>query len=245
MRAPSEPTRSSTNRVATFGAYQVIINAKVRSRSTIRACAAAINLALNRQGVIQAFRPRSRSTSRAGCRTAASSRHPRDTIATLPGYRPDKTQDIADAQQTAGRCRLPERHPGCRAALGLGRRRTPRSWRPAIQDQLKQRAQHRRSTSASRSARCWWRTRRPGGSRWCSTRRRPDLRLLAAWQHLLQDGRLAELRRLQQSEVRRPAQAVRSWRLDTTKRRDADRPDAGHCSIRTRRGSSSAIPITC
>jgi peptide/nickel transport system substrate-binding protein len=87
-----------TNRVTTFGAYQVIINTRVKPFDDPRV-RRAVHLALNRQGLIQAFVTQEQIDLSRWVPHGGQFATPRDTIATLPGYRADKTQDLADARK--------------------------------------------------------------------------------------------------------------------------------------------------
>ena len=87
-----------TNRVTTFGAYQVIINAHQKPFDDPRV-RRAVHLALNRQGLIEAFKTQEQIDLSRWVPHGGQFATPRDTIATLPGYRADKTQDIADARK--------------------------------------------------------------------------------------------------------------------------------------------------
>src|SRR5207248_4137106 len=87
-----------TNRVTSFGAYQVIINTRQKPFDDPRV-RRAVHLALNRQGLIEAFKTQEQIDLSRWVPHGGQFATPRDTIATLPGYRADKTQDIADARK--------------------------------------------------------------------------------------------------------------------------------------------------
>jgi len=87
-----------TNRVTSFGAYQVIFNTRQKPFDDPRVRRAA-HLALNRQGLIQAFITQEQIDLSRWVPHGGEFATPRDKIATLPGYRADKTQDIADARK--------------------------------------------------------------------------------------------------------------------------------------------------
>ena len=88
----------NTNRVTTFGAYQVIMNTRVKPFDDPRV-RRAVHLALDRQGLIQAFSTQEQIDLSRWVPHGGMFATPRDKIATLAGYRPDKTQDIADARK--------------------------------------------------------------------------------------------------------------------------------------------------
>ena len=123
-----------TNRVTTFGAYQVIMNTKVKPFDDPRV-RRAVHLALNRQGVIEAFKTQEQIDLSRWVPHGGEFATPRATIATLPGYRPDKTQDIADARKLLADAGLAS---GVQVEL-LSASVPPHAeiMAPAIQDQLK------------------------------------------------------------------------------------------------------------
>lgn len=123
-----------TNRVTTFGAYQVIINTKVKPFDDPRV-RRAVHLALNRQGVIEAFKTQEQIDLSRWVPHGGEFATPRDTIATLPGYRADKTQDVADARKLMADAGLAN---GVQVEL-LSASVPPHAeiMAPAIQDQLK------------------------------------------------------------------------------------------------------------
>ena len=88
----------NTNRVTTFGAYQVIINVRQKPFDDPRV-RRAVHLALNRQGLIQAFQTQEQIDLSRWVPHGGEFATPQDKILTLPGYRVDKTQDIADARK--------------------------------------------------------------------------------------------------------------------------------------------------
>jgi peptide/nickel transport system substrate-binding protein len=88
----------NTNRVTTFGAYQVIMNVRQKPFDDPRV-RRALHLALDRQGLIQAFSTQEQIDLSRWVPHGGEFATPRDKIATLAGYRPDKTQDIADARK--------------------------------------------------------------------------------------------------------------------------------------------------
>ena len=119
----------------------------------------------------------------------------------MPGYRPDKTQDVADAKKLLADAGFPNGIPGVELLCASV---APHAeiMAPAIQDQLKRAlgieikirvAERSLLVEDEKAGRFTLVLDTPGGA---------DLGLLADRQHLLQDGRLAELRRLQQREVR-------------------------------------------
>lgn len=124
-----------TNRVGNFGAYQVIINTKVKPFDDPRVCR-AINLVLNKQGLIQAYSTQEQIDLSRWVPHGGVFATPRDTIATLPGYRADKTQDIADAKKLLADAGFPDGIPGVELLCATV---APQAeiLAPGIQDQLK------------------------------------------------------------------------------------------------------------
>ena len=124
-----------TNRVGGFGAYQVIINAKVKPFDDPRV-RRAINLALNKQGLIQAYSTQEQIDLSRWVPHGSVYATPRDIIATLPGYRPEKAQDIADAKKLLADAGFPDGIPGVELLCATV---APQAeiLAPAIQDQLK------------------------------------------------------------------------------------------------------------
>jgi peptide/nickel transport system substrate-binding protein len=124
-----------TNRVTTFGAYQVIINARQKPFDDPR-IRRAVHLALNRQGLIEAFITQEQIDLSRWVPHGGAFATPRDTIATLPGYRADKTQDIADARKLLADAGYPN---GVPAVELLSASVPPHAeiMAPGIQDQLK------------------------------------------------------------------------------------------------------------
>jgi peptide/nickel transport system substrate-binding protein len=131
-----KPDTIKTNRVGNFSAYQVIINAKVKPFDDPRV-RRAINLALNKQGIITAFQTQEQIDLSRWAPHGGEFATPRDVIATLPGYRPDKTQDIADAKKLLADAGFPN---GIQGVELLSASLAPHAevMAPAIQDQLKQ-----------------------------------------------------------------------------------------------------------
>ncbi|MBV9544040.1 MAG: ABC transporter substrate-binding protein [Chloroflexi bacterium] len=125
----------STNRVTTFGAYQVIINTRQKPFDDPRV-RRAVHLALNRQGLIEAFKTQEQIDLSRWVPHGGEYATPRDTIATLPGYRPDKTQDIADARKLLADAGYPNGVPGVEL-LSASVPPHAEIMAPAIQDQLK------------------------------------------------------------------------------------------------------------
>jgi len=124
-----------TNRVTSFSAYQVIINTKQKPFDDPRV-RHAINLALNKQGLIQAYITQEQIDLTRWVPHGGEFATPRDKIATLPGYRPDKTQDIADAKKLLADAGFPN---GIQGVELLSASVPPHAeiMSPAIQDQLK------------------------------------------------------------------------------------------------------------
>src|SRR5438105_3991689 len=100
-----------TNRVTTFGAYQVIINTRQKPFDDPRV-RRAVHLALNRQGLIEAFKTQEQIDLSRWVPHGGEFATPRDTIATLPGYRSDKTQDLVDARKLLADAGYPNGVPG-------------------------------------------------------------------------------------------------------------------------------------
>jgi peptide/nickel transport system substrate-binding protein len=124
-----------TNRVGNFACYAVLINCKVKPFDDPRV-RRAINLALNKQGLIQAFSTQEQIDLSRWVPHGDVYATPRDTIATLPGYRPDKTQDIADAKKLLADAGFANGIPGVELLVATV---APHAeiLAPAIQDQLK------------------------------------------------------------------------------------------------------------
>ena len=124
-----------TNRVGNFGAYQVIINAKVKPFDDARV-RRAINLVLNKQGLIQAYSTQEQIDLSRWVPHGGVFATPRDIIATLPGYRADKTQDLADAKKLLADAGFPDGIPGVELLCATV---APQAeiLAPGIQDQLK------------------------------------------------------------------------------------------------------------
>ena len=124
-----------TNRVTTFGAYQVIINTRQKPFDDPRV-RRAVHLALNRQGLIQAFITQEQIDLSRWVPHGGQFATTRETIATLPGYRPDKTQDIADARKLLADAGYPN---GVQGVELLSASVPPHAeiMAPGIQDQLK------------------------------------------------------------------------------------------------------------
>lgn len=130
-----KPDVTKTNRVGTFGAYQVIINTKQKPFDDPRV-RRAINLALNKQGLIEAFKTQEQIDLSRWVPHGGEFATPREMIATLPGYRPDKTQDIADAKKLLADAGFAD---GIKGVELLSASVPPHAevMAPAIQDQLK------------------------------------------------------------------------------------------------------------
>ena len=131
----AKPDQIKTNRVGNFGAYQVLINCKVKPFDDPRV-RRAINLALNKQGLIQAYITQEQIDLSRWVPHGGIYATPRDVIATLPGYRPDKTQDIADAKKLLADAGFADGVPGVELLVATV---APQAeiLAPAIQDQLK------------------------------------------------------------------------------------------------------------
>jgi peptide/nickel transport system substrate-binding protein len=125
----------NTNRVTTFGAYQVIMNTRVKPFDDPRV-RRAVHLALDRQGLIQAFSTQEQIDLSRWVPHGGMFATPRDKIATLAGYRPDKTQDIADARKLLADAGYPSGIDGVEL-LSASVPPHAEVMAPAIQDQLK------------------------------------------------------------------------------------------------------------
>jgi peptide/nickel transport system substrate-binding protein len=125
----------TTNRVVTFGAYQVIMNVRQKPFDDPRV-RRAVHLALNRQGLIQAFATQEQIDLSRWVPHGGTFATPQDKILTLPGYRVDKTQDIADARKLLADAGYPG---GIEGVELLSASVPPHAeiMSPAIQDQLK------------------------------------------------------------------------------------------------------------
>ncbi len=130
-----KPDVTKTNRVGAFGAYQVLINTKVKPFDDPRV-RRAINLALNKQGLIEAFRTQEQIDLSRWAPHGGAFATSREEIAKLPGYRPDKTQDLADAKKLLTEAGFPNGIPGVEL-LCASVAAHAEIMAPAIQDQLK------------------------------------------------------------------------------------------------------------
>ncbi|MDQ6674263.1 MAG: ABC transporter substrate-binding protein [Chloroflexota bacterium] len=124
-----------TNRVTTFGAYQVIFNTRVKPFDDPRV-RRAVHLALNRQGLIEAFSTQEQIDLSRWVPHGGEFATPRSTIATLPGYRADKSADLADARKLLADAGFPNSVPGVEL-LSASVPPHAEIMAPAIQDQLK------------------------------------------------------------------------------------------------------------
>ena len=122
--------------VAQFGCYQVIINAKIKPFDDPRVRRACF-LALNRQGLIQAFATQEQIRLTRWVPYGSDFATPPDALAKLPGFRADKTQDIADAKKLLADAGFPN---GIQGVDFLVASLPPHAevLGPAVQDQLKQ-----------------------------------------------------------------------------------------------------------
>ncbi|MDQ6673083.1 MAG: ABC transporter substrate-binding protein, partial [Chloroflexota bacterium] len=124
-----------TNRVTTFGAYQVIVNTHVKPFDDPRV-RRAVHLALNRQGLIQAFSTQEQIDLSRWVPHGGEFATPRTVISTLPGYRPDKSEDVAEARKLLADAGFPNGVPGVEL-LSASVPPHAEIMAPAIQDQLK------------------------------------------------------------------------------------------------------------
>ena len=130
-----KPDAIKTNRVGNFGAYQVIINTKKKPFDDPRV-RRAINLALNKQGLIEAFKTQEQIDLSRWVPHGGEFATPREKVATLPGYRTDKTADIAEAKKLLADAGFAD---GIKEVELLSASVPPHAeiMAPAIQDQLK------------------------------------------------------------------------------------------------------------
>jgi ABC-type transport system substrate-binding protein len=124
-----------TNRVTTFGAYEVIINTRQKPFDDPRV-RRAVHLALNRPGLIEAFKTQEQIDLSRWVPHGGEFATPRATIATLPGFRSDKTQDVADARKLLADAGYANGVPGVEL-LSASVPPHAEIMAPAIQDQLK------------------------------------------------------------------------------------------------------------
>ena len=124
-----------TNRVTTFGAYEVIINTRQKPFDDPRV-RRAVHLALNRPGLIEAFKTQEQIDLSRWVPHGGEFATPRATIATLPGFRADKTQDVADARKLLADAGYANGVPGVEL-LSASVPPHAEIMAPAIQDQLK------------------------------------------------------------------------------------------------------------
>ena len=130
------PDTIKGNLVAQFGCYQVVINTTKKPFDDPRVRRACF-LALNRQGLIQAFATQEQIRLTRWVPYGSDYATPPDAIAKLPGFRADKTQDLADAKKLLADAGFPNGIQGVDFLVAslpahsevLG---------PAVQDQLKQ-----------------------------------------------------------------------------------------------------------
>jgi len=150
----------------------------------------------NRQGLIEAFKTQEQIGPLRGCRTAASSRHRAIRLRRCRATGRTKTQDIADARKLLADAGYGSGMPAVELAVRISAT-TCRDHVAGIQDQL-QECSAWRSTFASRRSLLVETKRRvrftlvldtPGG----------PIPTFPAGEHILQNGRLTELRRLQQA----------------------------------------------
>jgi ABC-type transport system substrate-binding protein len=96
----------------------------------------AVHLALNRPGLIEAFRTQEQIDLSRWVPHGGEFATPRATIATLPGFRSDKTQDVADARKLLADAGYANGVPGVEL-LSASVPPHAEIMAPAIQDQLK------------------------------------------------------------------------------------------------------------
>ncbi|MDQ6602883.1 MAG: ABC transporter substrate-binding protein [Chloroflexota bacterium] len=122
--------------VAQFGCYQVVINTRKKPFDDPRVRRACF-LALNRQGLFQAFATQEQIRLTRWVPYGSEFATPPEEIAKLPGYRADKAQDIADAKKLLADAGFPN---GIQGVDFLVASLPPHAevLGPAVQDQLKQ-----------------------------------------------------------------------------------------------------------
>jgi peptide/nickel transport system substrate-binding protein len=130
-----EAKNVAVNKLANFGAYAVIFNTKQKPFDDPRV-RQAIHLAVSRQDVIQAFITQEWVNLTRWVPYGDEFATPSDTIATLPGYRQDKSVDIATAKKLLADAGHAD---GIKGIDFLCASLPPHSqiMAPAIQDQLK------------------------------------------------------------------------------------------------------------
>jgi peptide/nickel transport system substrate-binding protein len=130
-----EKKNVAVNKLANFGAYAVIFNTKQKPFDDPRV-RQAIHLAISRQDVIQAFITQEWVNLTRWVPYGGEFATPPDKIAALPGYRADKTADIAQAKKLLADAGYAD---GIKGVDFLCASVAPHSqiMAPAIQDQLK------------------------------------------------------------------------------------------------------------
>lgn len=130
----NRPESFLTHRNTAFGCYCVYINAAIEPFNDPRV-RHAMHLVLNRQALIQVFASQEQINLSRWVPRSNQFETPQEEIATLPGYRPEKDEDIAEAQSILAEAGFADGIPDvdflCASVPGhselLG---------PAIQDQL-------------------------------------------------------------------------------------------------------------
>jgi len=131
-----KPDTIKGNLVAQFGCYQVIINATKKPFDDPRVRRACF-LALNRQGLIQAFATQEQIRLTRWIPYGSTFATPPEEIANLPGYRADKEADIAEAKKLLTEAGFPNGIQGV-DFLAASLPAHAEVLAPAVQDQLKQ-----------------------------------------------------------------------------------------------------------
>ena len=124
------------NKLPNFGGYFVIYNVKQKPFDDPRV-RQAISLAISRQDIIQAFISQEWVNLTRWVPHGDEYATPQDTIATLPGYRVDKTADRAKAKQLLSDAGYPNGIPNVDFLVASVPAHS-QIMGPAIQDQLKQ-----------------------------------------------------------------------------------------------------------
>jgi len=130
------PDTIKGNLVAQFGCYQVIVNTKKKPFDDPRV-RRALFLALSRQGLSQAFATQEQIRLTRWIPYGSDFATPPDMLATLPGYRQDKTQDLMEAKKLLADAGVPNGIPGV-DFLAASLPAHSEVLAPAVQDQLKQ-----------------------------------------------------------------------------------------------------------
>ncbi len=126
----------NTYRVAAFNGPQVVLNTKQKPFDDPRV-RRALHLALSRQTVIDAYKSQEQVVLTRWVQHGSEFATPTAELVKLPGYRPDKTQDIIDAKKLLADAGFPN---GIQGVDFLCASVAPHATilAPSVQDQLKQ-----------------------------------------------------------------------------------------------------------